>query len=90
MTEAPKSLLVRATKMVFYGGMRIRIGKTVTLADPSHFSDDSMEWVVPGTPDDTAAAIDASPKTRDAQGGVRSKRPGVPTGKPALTPDPGI
>jgi len=82
-----KSLLVRATRMVFYGGMRIRPGQTVRLTDQSHFSASSMVEVSPHEArDDTAAAVEASPKQR-GPGGSETK-----TAKRAtrISDDPGI
>jgi hypothetical protein len=85
-------ILVRATKMVFYGGMRHRPGKTFTIADEAHFSPDGMEKVEAGARDDAAAAVEASPKQRAAQGGVeaKQKRPGMVTRTGTMEPDPGI
>jgi hypothetical protein len=86
-----QSLRVRATKMVFYGGMRIRPGVTFTLTDPAHFSASSMARVPPETPDTLAAAVEASPKQR-GEGGVtlKQKRAHVKTAPGVIDPDPGI
>ena len=84
-------LLVRATKMVFYGGMRIREGRTFTLTDPAHFSEASMARVPEGTADDTAVAVDASPKQRVLGGAaLKQKRPGVSAATGTLEKDAGI
>jgi len=83
---------VRATTMVFYGGLRIRAGRTFTLLKASEFNPAAMEYA-DGAPDETAAAIEASPKIRGSAG-VQVKAPDVTPSKAAvqasLTPDPGI
>ena len=85
--ETPR--LVRATRMVFYGGMRIRPGKTFTLVKPStEFAEGAMEYA-DGAPDDIAAAVAASPKSRGSAG-VTLKSPAGKVAKGALEPDPGI
>ena len=71
MAEAPTR--VRATKMNFYGGVRIREGQTFTLSDPQHFNPNSMALVEPSTPDDIATAREASPKTLGDRGGTEQK-----------------
>lgn len=96
MAEEPPRLVVRATTMNFYGGVRVREGRTFTLTDPAHFNPKTMVHVDPATPDDIATARDASPKQMGDRGGVESKpklkaRSGVQV-KPATSfePDPGI
>lgn len=82
-----KGILVRATRMVFYGGLRHRPGKTFRITDPSHFSESGMAYVTDQTErDDAAAAIEASPKQR-GPGGSETK-----TSKRAtrIEPDGGI
>lgn len=96
MTEAPTRIVVRATAMNFYGGVRVRAGQTFTLTDPTHFNPKTMTYADPATPDDIASAREASPKQIGDRGGVESKprlkaRSGVRV-QPATSfePDPGI
>lgn len=81
--------LVRATKMVFYGGMRIRAGQTFTLVHPAtEFSASSMALLEDGR-DDLATAVASSPKQRGSAGvTLKTKATGRSAG--TLDPDPGI
>ena len=90
VVSAPR--IVRATSMVFYHGLRIRAGRTFTLKTASDFNPDAMVYA-DGAPDETAAAVEASPKIRGSAG-VQVKAPDVTPSKAAvqasLNPDPGI
>jgi hypothetical protein len=86
-----RRILVRATQVGFYGGNRVRVGRTFTVLE-REFSQKWMELAAPSASDDLAAARAASPKQRGAGGVELKQKPKEPPpgGRHGLAPDDGI